>query len=450
MSGSDAEQRSLREYQQTAKDLLVSRGRMILADEPGLGKTPPAVLAARELVPSGGILVVAPKVAYGVWRREVKNWIDEDVVIYAGQPGKRAGIDVSGDKWVVTNYHTLAELTARRSRWPLVVFDESHHMANRKARFYKDARKVQSEALFELTGSPQVNGLWDLWTQLNLIDPKKFSSFWRFLYEHVEVTRGKFGMELGGPKNPTHTRAAIKPYLLRRTKHSSGLNLPPKQRGVLEAEHTPLQRRIYKELADEMVADLGGDRGVIMTPSRMALHTRLRQVNVTPALLGAEHRSGAFEALVGKLDELFAAGQHVIVFTPFTQAIPFVIDEATRLTQNIAVLVGGMTGDQIEEVVNWFQEKPLKNKLLIASIRAGTSWTATAASNCIFLGYDYTPMWNGQCEDRLHRFGQTTMVNAHYIVSRGTVDEHIMEILDRKTSWNNLILNPERLVRPTS
>jgi SNF2 family DNA or RNA helicase len=328
-----------------------------------------------------------------------------------------------------------------------VIYDESHNMANRKAGFYKAAKQVYSDAVFELTGSPQVNGVWDLWTQLNLIAPKQFGSFWRFLYEHVEVKRGKFGMELGGPKNPTHTREVLKPYLMRRTKKTSGLNLPPKQRSVLEAVHTPLQKRLYAQLSQEMVADLGNG-GVIMTPSRMALLTRLRQVNITPALIGAEHSSGSFDALKGKLDELFAARQHVIIFVPFTEVIPYIIDDVKGLTKNIATLVGGMTSSGIEEVVDWFQNKPLQNKLMIASIRAGTSWTATAASNCIFLGYDYTPMWNGQCEDRLHRFGQSTMVNAHYIVCRGTVDEHILEILDQKTSWQNLILNPEKLVRP--
>jgi SNF2 family DNA or RNA helicase len=98
--------------------------------------------------------------------------------------------------------------------------------------------------------------------------------------------------------------------------------------------------------------------------------------------------------------------------------------------------------------VEWFQDSGLPNRLLIASVRSGTSWTATAASNALFLGYDWTPSWNGQCEDRLHRFGQTQMVNAWYFVSRGTVDEHVLDVLDQKTSWNNLLLNPENLVRP--
>jgi SNF2 family DNA or RNA helicase len=438
---------ALRAYQEKSKAFLLS-GRGLLGDEPGLGKTPPAILAARELVPNGDILVVGPKVAHGVWRRLVKQWVDEDVVLYTGQPGIRGGISLVGGGWYACSYHMLPEVYSRRKSWPLIIADESHHMANRKAGHYKAMRRMHSEAMFELTGSPMVNGLWDLWTQLNLLHPKTFSSYWRFVYEHVLVTKERFGWELGPPKNPSHTRAALKPYLLRRTKKSSGLDLPPKQRGIIEVEHTPRQQRIYNDLVKKMVAEFD-DGTRIMTPSKMALVTRLRQCNISPALFGGPHESGAIDAVAGKLDELFDAGQHVIVFTPFTDSIPWMIESYKKLTSNMAVLIGGMSADAIDEVVDWFQNADLKRKLLFASIRAGTSWTATAASNCIFMGYDWTPMWNGQCEDRLHRFGQTSMVNAWYVVGRGTIDEYVLEVLDKKVSWNNLILNPEKLARPT-
>jgi SNF2 family DNA or RNA helicase len=267
------------------------------------------------------------------------------------------------------------------------------------------------------------------------------------VYEHCLVDRGKFGIEVGGPKNPTHTRAVLKPYLLRRTKKTPGIDLPPKQRGIIEVEHSPSQRRIYNQLVDDMIADLGGGEH-IMTPSRMALMTRLRQCNITPALFGGPAASGMFDALRGKCEELFSAGQHVVVATPFTDVIPLMVDALSGMTDNMAIVQGGMSAELIDETVSWFQESGLPDRVLFLSIRAGTSFTVHAASNIIFMGYDWTPMWNGQCEDRLHRVGQTQMVNAWYMVCRGTVDEHVLEVLDAKTSWNNLILNPQELLRP--
>jgi SNF2 family DNA or RNA helicase len=436
----------LRHYQETALSFLHG-GRRLLGDDPGLGKTPPAILAAREMVPKGGILVVGPKVAFGVWRREVARWADEEVLYYAGQPGQRAKIDISGDKWTVVSYHLAAELLKRRKRWPLVILDESHWVRNRKSMFYKAVRLAQSELLFELTGSPMVNGLPDLWAQLNLIDPKKFSSFWRFLYEHCLIERGKFGIEVGGPKNPSHTRAVLRPYFLRRTKKTPGIDLPSKQRGVIEVEHSPRQRQIYNQLCEEMVAALD-DGTMLMTPSKMALMTRLRQCNITPALFGGPHASGMFEALQAKCMELFDAKQHVVVATPYTSAIPMMVDALSKMTPNMGIIQGGMSADLIDETVNWFQNSGLPDRVLFLSIRAGTSFTVTAASNIIFMGYDWTPMWNGQCEDRLHRIGQSVMVNAWYMVCRETVDEHILDVLNLKTSWNNLILNPDRLLHP--
>jgi SNF2 family DNA or RNA helicase len=438
---------TLREYQTAGKDFLLG-DRRILGDDPGLGKTPPAILAARELVPDRDILVIAPKVAHGVWRREVRKWVGEDVMLYTGQPGVRAAIDLGyGKAWYVCNYQMAAEVFKRRRWWPLIILDESHHVRNRNASLYKNAKLGQCDHMFELTGSPLVNGLWDLWAQLNVMHPKTFTSYWRYVYEHCMVERGKFGMEIGGPKNPSHTKVVLEPYLLRRTKKSSGLNLPPKQRGVIEVEHTPQQRKLYTALCKDMVASLG-DGSVIMTPSRMALVTRLRQTNITPALYGGPHSSGAFDAMGAKLEELFDAQENVIVFTPFTEAIPYLIETGKKHTDNMAVIQGGMSGGQIDEVVEWFQDSGKPRRLLFASIRMGTSWTATAASNCIFMGYDWTPMYNGQCEDRLHRFGQTSMVNAWYMIARGTVDENVLDVLDKKTSWNNLILNPAQLLRP--
>jgi SWI/SNF-related matrix-associated actin-dependent regulator 1 of chromatin subfamily A len=158
--------------------------------------------------------------------------------------------------------------------------------------------------------------------------------------------------------------------------------------------------------------------------------------------LGIEEDGAALEAISEHLRE----NPHpAVVFTPFAQAIPHI--RATLVGQPVYEVTGKLTDRQLDTVTSAFQKSTAPNKVLISTVQMGTSWEAFSASNVYFLGYDWSPDINIQAEDRLHRHGQVNPVLARYFVHEATIDNHLMDILERKTSVKRLVLHAEAFLR---
>jgi SNF2 family DNA or RNA helicase len=430
-------------------DFLVRRGRALLGSEPGTGKTWTSLVAARWRVPAGDLLILCPKVAVGVWEEHVRAVLGETATLYAGPPRRRRALALAGAGCVVAPYSLALEIATRRPTWPLVICDEAHWLRNRQARtLYQAVRRLRSRDLFLLTGTPVVNRGDDVWALLNLLDPERFPSYWRFVLQHFAVARMPWGaVTVGAPRAPAALRALLEEYMIRHTRAMVLRDLGPLVRQRLPVALTPYQARVYRQLAEEMLAEVG-EGAFVLTPTRVAQLVRLRQVLVTPALIGGEHSSGGFALLADALANEFQQGRACIVFTPFVRALPYVQALAQRLGAASWVVHGGQSAVQLAAAVRAFEAAPGPRKVLGCSIRSSASWTAVSAQTAFFLGYDWVPAVNWQAEGRLHRHGQTGAVLAAYLVHRGTIDEHVLRVLQRKTSWEQLLLRPRALVLP--
>jgi SNF2 family DNA or RNA helicase len=435
-------------YQEAGIDFL-SRGRAILGDDVGLGKTVQALLAAQKL-DAFPTLVVAPKAATGVWIDEVEKWLGMKAATYLG-PKRRLRWD---DPIVITNYAVFPEILNRRA-WRLTIWDEAHKFRNgriggrngTRPQLFKYARSDRAQYAFFLTGSPVVNEADDLWPLLHLIDPKRWKSYWKYVDAYMFKDNNGFGWKIHGVKDAPGLRRDIAPYFLRRTKTSPevSLQLPPKTRQAWHIEMTPAQRRNYNSLVNEMLLDLP-DGGLLAVPSKIALLTRLRQLLVSPHLIMPGGEPGAaFTAL----RDLFEESPHdAVIFTPFAEATEPLAGFLSKVGQSY-IITGKLTPKELTQTVRQFQtDKINRAKILIVTVGMGTSWAATAASTCYFLGYDWAPAINEQAEGRLHRHGQVNPVLARYLVHRGTVDEHVMDILNYKTTIARLAADPEHMLRP--
>jgi SNF2 family DNA or RNA helicase len=236
--------------------------------------------------------------------------------------------------------------------------------------------------------------------------------------------------------------------MTRKLKKDHLKELPDKIRSKRPVTQTPYQRKLYDQMADEMLADIK-DGVVVLAPNSIAQMTRLRQIAITPSLVGGNSDSGMMTAVLEELESEFLAGNHVVIFTPFNQVMP-ALEEVGRKAGATQILYvkGGMSANALAKAQNDFQNVPSKHKLLIAQVTMGQSWEATEAATAFFVGYAYEPPTNWQAEDRLHRFGQTKSVNIKYFVGENTIDEHILDILDRKTTWAAMVLDPQKLVHP--
>lgn len=447
---------TLRPYQTQGVTFLEQAQRAILADEPGLGKTLQTIMALEKLQGNnGGTLIVAPKMALGVWEDEIRKWTGKSSIIYDGSPKQRAKLwmsfqEESDIQFLITNYAKLKELYELRRTWNSIVCDEIHSggLLNHKTQAYENLRKLNSTNLFLLTGTPIKRGPQDLFAPLSLVNSKAFKSYWGYVNKYCVVINDTFGKSIEGrPKDPALFKQMLKPYFLHRKKKDHLEELPDKIRQPIPINMTKKQAKLYDQMNTEMMID--DDGKLILSPSAMTQSLRLRQLLVTPRLLDIDEDGAALEALPELLDEEFQAGNPCVIFTPFRQAIPHIVN---KLDDNFAktkkpavnqinIVQGGMKSHEITKAVADFQNSKDVRRVLIVVIKSGAAFTATAGKTAFFLGYEWNPNENIQAEDRLHRLGQNKAVRIHYLLHKDTIDEHVKEVLNDKDRWARLILS---------
>lgn len=434
----------LREYQRRDIEFMVGNRRVLNANEPGLGKTLESLLAIKEL---DGLraLIVCPKMAMGVWREEAEKWCGWSSIIYTGKPEKRKEIrrefDSSNAVLLIVNYALLEEVKLWRPKWKTIVVDEAHlgGLLNRKSEKFKIMKKMHSINLFILTGTPVRRGPQDLWTLLHLLDKPNFGSFWRYVGEHCHVVdNGRFKEILGRPQNVKEFKKMLSQYMVRNLKEKVLEELPDKQRQPLIIELEDNSLRIYGELLEQMIADLGAD--LLVTSNAMTRDMRLRQLLVCPRLLGIDEDGPALETLSKELIPLeFDAHRSVVVATPFRQAVPHIRRAIEDANPGVHIEeIHGKIKENASDVALRFQKHPSKKKVLIYTIKSGASWTAHAASTGFMLGYEWDPNECLQAEDRIHRIGQKHAVHWYYLLHENTIDELVLDVLRKKrdaSSW---------------
>lgn len=437
-------------YQEQGVEFISKKRRVILADEMGLGKTLQALKAidnASDRYPA--LIVVGLKIAFGVWQSEIKKWLDMDSEVYTGNEWQR---DEVWERWrrnrtpfLITNRSHLAEVVNRQKLWRAVVFDEYHLMGlrNRKTATFRAAKQLYSGIMILSSGSPMSQGPQDLWPALHLINPRKYSSYWAFVNKYCVVEDDKWGKKIGRhPKRPKEFREMLSDYMIRRLKKDVLQDLPDKTRQIVPLEMTPRQNTAYRQFARDMLAET--EKGVLMfTPTVIAKIMRLRQLLVSPQLLGITEKGAALEALKDIAEVEFEAGNSIAVFTPFREGVRVAQKELREITKHVYTLMGGMEREEVARTIRAFQENPSRSKALISTIKSAVSFTAHSANVAIFLGQEWDYNDNVQAEDRLHRVGQKNAVRVYYMSHKDTLDSHVLDIVLEKRNAIKVALRQE-------
>lgn len=431
--GRRGERVELRSYQKAGAAALVRAKRAVLADEPGLGKSAQALVASEP-----PLLIVAPGHTHGVWEDEIQTWYSEEVepARYVGTRRKKIGL--AGHEVVLTNYASLDEVL--RPRWDTVIFDEAHTLRNRQARtLFKTVRgRLRTKQAFFLTGSPIFEHAGDLWPLLYLIDRRRWPSYWAYVEQFAFVSVNDFGWSVEGARNIPALRASVSDVVIQRTYDMVKRELPPLRRMKYRLEMSQAQAKAYKDLRDEMLTELA-DGGLLLAPSELAVMTRLRQLLVTPRLIGIEDTGAALTALQ---EEAYGKPRPLVIFTPFTEAIPYIWDALAEAGYEVLEqLKGGMPPDAMTYAQRAFLTARERAKAIIAQVRLGTGWNANVAHEAFFVGMDWSAPVHDQAERRLRRDGQKHPVLARYFIHTGTIEEDQLEILGGKKRIADLIMN---------
>lgn len=446
----------LREYQRCGVDWLywMSRNRLgaVLADDMGLGKTLQflSLLAVeRERgEASGPSLVVCPTSVVGNWAREASRFTPSAKVYVHHGTGRLAGEElerrIASSDLVITSYgiatrdvHDLA-----RPSWDHVVLDEAQHVKNVRTRSAKAVRAFPARQRLALTGTPVENRLSEMRAILDFCNPGVLGSA-SFFQNH-------FAKAIERENDPALTarlKALTAPFILRRLKTDPAIidDLPEKQEQILTVHLTEEQASLYTALVENIQnilestrrEDKAARRGIVLSTI-----TRIKQICNHPAhYLGdgspityrGRHRSGKVAELVRLLDDHLAAGHRVLIFTQYRAfgdlLVPYL---SARLGEQVPFLHGGVSKARRDAMVERFQQ-PDGPPVMILSLKAGgTGLNLTAASVVIHMDRWWNPAVENQATDRAYRIGQRKDVIVYKMMTAGTMEESIQQVLDGK------------------
>lgn len=435
----------LRPYQRVGVDYLTKTKRAILADDMGTGKTIQAITTC-ENAGHEKVLVVCPNTLKWTWLNEVGKWTDSVAVVVNGAKNKRMkAIQEFKGKYLIINYESLRiheELATMR--WDAIIFDEAHKLKNRKAQQTVVAKKVKSENIYLLTGTPMLNRPDELWSLLNRLYPEKFRSYWRFVEQYCQLVHNGYANEIVGctPEQEKALRETLAPIMIRRTKAEILPDLPEKvhQRHVVALEGE--QKKLYKQMEKDAIAKLTQEE-VIAAPVVIAQITRLRQLAISPQLLSHQvQESAKFNALMDLIKDNHE-GHKIVVFSQFRKAIELFSERLTTEGIRWTAVTGKVSQKDRNRATKDFQEDK-NTRVMLATIEAaahGLTWTS--GDIAIFLDRHWTPAINTQAEDRLHRIGQKNSVTIINLVAENTIEERIENMLEGKAQGFDEIINKQ-------
>ncbi len=404
-------------------------GGALLCDDMGLGKTVQMLGILTERGPAGPALVIAPVSVIAHWGNLMRQFAPTLSFHQLGMTKRKEKIASLGARDVLLvsyglMHNEIVNLTTRS--FETIVLDEAQAIKNPQSRRAKAAFKLQGEFRVVTTGTPIENNLGDLWSLMNFANPGLLGSSREFSEAY-----GKPIQNDGDKDASRRLRRLIAPFLLRRTKSQVLSELPPKTEITLEIEAGPEESQYYTAVRDEILAEVraGLDRPAQQRIQILAALMKLRRIACHPTLVDPSLTCGSAkqEAFLKLTEDLRDAGHRILVFSQFVGHLK--IARANLEERNIPYqyLDGSTTKARREKAVNAFQNG--EGDVFLISLKAGgVGLHLTGADYVIHLDPWWNPAVEDQASDRAHRMGQTRPVTVYRLVTKGTVEERVLEL----------------------
>ncbi|WP_433742309.1 SNF2 helicase associated domain-containing protein [Falsibacillus pallidus] len=427
-------QHVLRDYQirgyQWMKTLAFYGFGGILADDMGLGKTIQTIaylLSEKENIREKQLpaLIVCPSSLTYNWLSELTRFApDLEAIVLDGSKKDRMKLqkDLKGIDIIITSYPLLRSDVKwyEQQAFHSAFFDEAQAFKNPGTQTARTVKKIQANHRFGLTGTPIENAAEELWSIFYVVFPellgdlKEFSNF---------------------PRKSIAKR--IRPFVLRRLKEDVLAELPEKVEMEDSVELVEDQKKLYAaylaKLRHDALKHL--DKNTLRKNKIKILAglTRLRQICCHPALFvdGYSGRSGKFDHLMKVVEESRHAGRRVLVFSQFTKMLNLIGRELTERGLEFFYLDGQTPpGERVERCSRFNQGE--RDFFLISMKAGGTGLNLTGADTVILYDTWWNPAVEEQAADRAHRMGQKNTVQVIKLVARGTIEEKMNELQEKK------------------
>lgn len=424
----------LRDYQKAGfnwlKALAKYRFGGILADDMGLGKTLQSLAFIQSELPEirrrkAPVLIVAPSSLTYNWLSEFEKFTpDIKAVIVDGTKTKRTKRFAEGAEAdvIITSYPSLRmDGTLYKGKTFHTLFlDEAQAFKNPVTQTAKAVKAIEADYRFALTGTPIENSLDELWSIFHVVFPELLPNRMRF----AEMRR-------------TSIAKRVRPFILRRVKQDVLQELPDKVETLQFSELYPAQKTYYAaylaELKQEALKHLNRDSLQKNRIKILAGLTRLRQLCCHPSLFVENYEGGSakFDQLMEIVESSRMAGRRVLVFSQFTQMLQLIGNRLTRERRPYFYLDGQTPPQDRVEMCSRFNEG--EGDLFLISLKAGgTGLNLTGADTVILYDLWWNPAVEQQAASRAHRMGQQHTVQVIRMVAKGTIEEKITELQEKK------------------
>lgn len=497
-----------RVYQRAAAKFIAIAGNVLIADEPGLGKTLETIAGIIERQGADQLhngaprrhLVIAPRLAVlSVWVPEIQHWLEGKCHVYGltGPHDKRAAhLQEALDRsmlaphgtWIVCNWET-ARIKDKQAfypalfdvQWDTIVVDEGHEVLVRS--YVKAAKdpsgsqakrqqtqvreglmRLKADHKIALTGTPLRGKPEQLWGTLNWLRPREHTSYWRWIETHFETSGTEFtqyNSVIGKQKDPDALAMSLRTTMLRRTKEEVLSQLPPKQYAgtylIPDDDQSPhgvwlemsaKQAEQYEQLSTQGVVEF--EDGELIANGVLAENTRKAQLASACGALNDKGElvsvldSVKFDWLVGKIHEL--DGARVVVVSQFTRLIDMVERELAKLGIGAHVVTGKVTSDRKRAamIADFQSESPSNSVFLLNTKAGGTAITLDMADHLVTLDELPNPDRQIQVENRVHRTSRMHNVTVYQLRSLGTIEEEIAWVAAAREDVERYLLDGTR------
>lgn len=421
----------------------------ILADDMGLGKTLQtlALILSEYDEPSNRrpSLIITPTSLVYNWKEEITKFLpDLDVLIIDGAPANRDTLIATCANYavVLTSYPLIRrDVDLYESiQFKYCILDEAQHIKNPKSQNARSVKQIHANSYFALTGTPIENHLTELWSIFDFVMPQLLFSHSKFqtVYEQPIVKDNSI-LALNQLKQ------TLRPFILRRMKSDVLTELPEKIETTVVTTLTEEQKKLYlahlEEAKNAVKREIDNQTYGKNHFQILSMITRLRQICCHPSMFMDNYKgtSGKLDLLLELIDETIESNHRILLFSQYTSMLKIIEQELIAKQIQYVYLDGSLSTKERKDAIHQFNHGQMP--IFLISLKAGgTGLNLTAADVVIH----YDPWWNpaveDQATDRAYRIGQLKNVQVFKLIAKGTIEEKIQILQQKKKSLSNSVI----------
>lgn len=422
----------------------------ILADEMGLGKSLQTIAYIKLQLkedPTAKFLIVVPTSLIYNWENEFKKFAPTmKYQVVSDIKANRIKIleHIDNANVLITTYGLLRQDIAyyENIHFHTCIIDEAQNIKNITTQNTRTVKQIIAKIKFALTGTPIENSVLELWSIFDFVMPGflKSSSVFKEKYSTKRLEEDPSVLDI--------LKQQISPFILRRKKSDVLKDLPNKIENTVYVELADEQKALYLAYLEKTKQEIGtamreegfGKSQILI----LSLLTKLRQICIEPRLLSDSYTGGNAKLthLIDILSQVIENGHKVLVFSQFPSALQYVKQAFDQHHITYYYLDGSTKSKDRMQLVNDFNSDAT-NVFLISLKAGGTGLNLTSADVVIHLDPWWNPQVENQATDRTHRIGQKNVVEVIKMITKGTIEEKILELQEKKKRLSDQVIEGE-------